>query len=135
MIPAGKYIASPKGVPEMGHTKNKNTPFIRVTFSVLEGDFKGETVEWTGWLTDKAKPYAEKSLNALGWDGKWDPPVSLSADHQAEIVVEHEEYPQGSGKIYARVRWVNELPLDRYAVKQHKQYGLPPEGEDDDIPF
>lgn len=125
MIPPGSYNAIASGI-ETGHSKTKNTPYVRVKYRILDGPCQSEVVEWTGWKTDKGKPYAERALRTAGWHGDWN---DIVLPNPVQVVVEHEEYPPGSGKKYARVRWVNDVPPGFSAPPEPEEFG------NDDIPF
>lgn len=121
MTEPGTYIAIATGDVEKGRTKNKATPFVRAKFRILEGRCKGDVIPWTGWMTERARPYTEKALRTAGWGGDWD---NMTLDTQVEIVTEIEDY---NGRKYPRVRYVNELPPELFSAGIKEPI--------DDIPF
>ena len=105
-IAAGKYRAVPVRA-QLGHTQ-KMDPQVAIEFRFL--DFEGdERIAWYGFFTDATTERTIQSLRHCGWQG--DDLADLSSiemePQEVELVIEHEEYPKGSGKLHARIRWVN----------------------------
>lgn len=104
MIEAGEYTAKADGF-EFGRIPNTGTEFVRVHFVIAKTN---QRIAWDGWLTDAAIDRTLESLSHCGWDGR-----SLSdprgiGTKECEIVIDHER-DELSGKIFARVQWVNQL--------------------------
>lgn len=66
-----------------------------------------ERISWYGYFTDKTFDSTIRALRTMGWTGFDLSDLQGLDANEVEIVVEHEEYPAGSGKLYPRVRWVN----------------------------
>ncbi|NMG22528.1 hypothetical protein [Brasilonema bromeliae] len=120
----GKYRAKAVDVM-LGESGVKGTPYVGVEFKVVEqGESLGETVKWSGWLSEKAGPSGKtvaertiESLRACGWTGD-DLGCFATGLHgldanEVEIVVEMKPYdgPNDShkGKSFPEVKWVNSL--------------------------
>lgn len=88
---------------EFGTVNDKEQ--IVVTFSILEGPDKGETIAWFGFFTDAAYERTMDALRYCGWKG-----VDLmdmgDLEQKVYIVVEHETY---ENKTRPRVKWVNKF--------------------------
>lgn len=136
MVTAGKYRA--KAVHGLvAQAGERLTPVAKVTFKILDGQFIGETVEWDGWLSDKARPRTFDALVLCGWDGDtsrddWDQLYGLSTN---EVIIDckAETYTLRSGeeRTTVKVAWVNPL---RAAPKQAdrgflKSFGAQVRGE------
>lgn len=64
-LPAGEYICHVIGGElETGHTRG--TPGYKLTFAVIDGEFKGRRVWHDIWLTEAALPLAKRDLGKLG---------------------------------------------------------------------
>ena len=86
----------------IGVSKEKNTPYVAVNL-----DINGETIQWQGWLSDKAIENTKISLDIMGWNGDWHSLAKgegfdLRKEFQVTVV---EEYYQD--KTYKKVRWIN----------------------------
>ena len=114
MIPEGNYLARGISMSD-GKSKDKGTLGITVVFNVTQdGPQKGQMLEWTGWLTDKAKARTAESLVLCGFDGT-DP--KTIGTREVLLVVEHEDVPPDPNnppapgtppRKRARVSWVND---------------------------
>lgn len=105
-IKAGNYVVRGMSL-DMVESPSKKTPGVAVTLRVIEGDSIGETIEWTGWLTDASRTRTGEALAALGYDGEDPETVSL---RDAVAVVEEEEWEGRDGvtRSTPRVRWIND---------------------------
>lgn len=68
---------------------------------------EGETIQWRGYLTEKAKEYAIKNAVTLGFSGKdWSEfnIAKVDASREYEILVVEEVY---EGKTRNKVRFIN----------------------------
>lgn len=123
MIPEGLYMARGLSMSE-GKSKDKGSLGITVVFSITqEGPQKGQMIEWTGWLSDKAKSRTAESLVLCGFDGQ-DPETIKK--NEVSITVQHEDLPVDPNNPTAPLRkrarcpWVNDpnrvgigmVPLD-----------------------
>lgn len=110
MVPVGTYKAVAKSV-KCDESREKRTPYVRIMFEIQEGTEAGQSVEWTGWLTEKTQERTmETIILTCGWKGNdlsaLNDGVMNGIDGDVFIVVEHEDNPD-NGKTYAKVRWVN----------------------------
>lgn len=88
---------------DLGETPNTHTPFVGVTFEVRFDDGQTDTVNWSGWLTDKAYARTIEALRAMGWEGDDLADLSGIDKNEVEIVTEWD----GDDGQYVRVKWVN----------------------------
>lgn len=147
MIQEGIYTARAASF-EFGKTPEKGTGFVRVLFRISGPTHQGQTVEFTGWLTDRAIDRTLESLVAAGFE-IGTPLRELRGIGRVDcsIVVEHESV---GARTYSRVRWVNtprklalkpelRLPEDELQMLDSKfdeaLTRVATKVEDDDIPF
>lgn len=64
-IPPGEYITHIVG-GELEASRTKRTPGYKLTFQVIEGDFKGRRLWLDCWLTPAALPQTKRDLAKLG---------------------------------------------------------------------
>lgn len=110
----------------------------------------GDTIPARIYLTDAAMGIARKSLKAIGFDIDAKPLEDIDGEpyilngNKAELDIEEQEHPPGSGKYSMRVKWVNPLPTakDTNAMKRMteklraaKKRDLYAEAKEEDIPF
>lgn len=111
MIPQGTYKA--KAIGGMyGTSKQKGTPFVRVSFAVTEGDYAGHSVGWDGYFTPNTEARTLDSLRYCGCNFPNDDLSNLAGieKNEVSIVIEHERWNDektGEEKARARVAWVN----------------------------
>jgi hypothetical protein len=99
MIEPGRYRARAiEGA--LGKAKT-GTEQIEVRFQLLD---RPESLIWRGFFTDATEEWTMKALEIAGW--QWTPCTFPPDAPEVSLVVEHEE--GRDGKMYARVRWVNE---------------------------
>jgi hypothetical protein len=111
MIPEGMYRARGLSLSE-GESKLKKSPGVTVVFSITQdGPHKGQTIDWNGWWSDKAKDRTAESLTLCGYDGV--NPASIGAN-EVLLIVEHEDVPPDPNNPTAptrkrpKVAWVND---------------------------
>ncbi len=116
MVPSGRFTArATDGV--WGESKNKGTPFVRVSFKIVGGPADGQFVTWDGYFTEATQERTLESLRHCGCAFPGDDVTNLEGiDNQdVSITVEHEKYTPESGdkagieQTRARVAWVNSL--------------------------
>lgn len=89
------------------------TKQIAVNFEVTTPDATEKSFTWYGFFSDAAWERTYESLQHMGWEGE--DPLELQNHgggldkNEVELVIEDEEYPAGSGKFSAKVRWVNKI--------------------------
>ncbi|HEY2735947.1 MAG TPA: hypothetical protein VGI70_18245 [Polyangiales bacterium] len=85
------------------------TPHVSILFRLVEGPDEGQTIQWNGYLSDKALERSLESLRHCGWDSDNLSELASVTKNEVRLVVEHEVSQQGEsvGKVFARVRWVN----------------------------
>lgn len=111
LIPEGDYKA--RAVRSYCATSNtKGTPYLNLTFRLLEGDLAGTEVDAQLYVTPKTEAGFVKDLRTLGYRGH--NPDELDQLDEVAIVdflpndvsikVQHEEF---NGQPRVRVRWIN----------------------------
>lgn len=82
---------------------------IALGFRLADGDVdQGRIITAWKYFTDGALAYTLEGLRACGWRGD-DPSEITMADlgNEVELVIQHEEYPAGSGAWKAKVAFIN----------------------------
>lgn len=93
----------------LGASKN-GTVFIRVPVTIAtEGEQKGKTIDWYGYLSERASERTIEILEScFGTDWDWS---SINwTNTPVEIVVEADEY---NGKTSYKAKWLNNPSADR----------------------
>ncbi len=148
-FPAGKYAA--RAVPDsgrLGKSNQKGTDYVSVECEILQPEgFGGQTITWTGWLTEKAGDRTIDTLRLMGWDGDSFENLTGFGSAQFELAIEGEEY---NGNTDSKIKFVNPLPtamdadyVKSLAMKFHDKIkntkptksGPPAAAKGDDIPF
>lgn len=105
MIAEGKYKARPTAWG-LSESKNGSEQFA-IGFEILDGPEAGSTITWYGsFANDMAVDISIKSIKACGWTGSDLSNVDLPGT-EVELVIVHDEYPKGSGKMSAKVKFIN----------------------------
>lgn len=104
LLPASTYTAQAVD-GYLSHTKDGKEQ-IMVKFAIVGGQHDGQTVNWTGFFTDKTFDRTIQSLRYCGWRGDDISDLTGIDGQEVEIVVEHNTY---DGKTFARVAWVNQI--------------------------
>jgi hypothetical protein len=118
MIPSGTYKA--KAIDGVyGESKQKGTPFVRVSFKVTDGEHAGSIVGWDGYFTPNTQQRTIDSLRYCGCVFPKDSITDLTGldANEVSVVVEHEDYTYptdhedaakaGTTTTRARIAWVN----------------------------
>ena len=91
---------------QFGHSKEKQTPQVCVTFEILRGPDAGQRISWMGYFTDKSTKRTLEALRICGFEGDdLDKFADQHPTNEVQIVIEHETY---DGKARAKVAWVND---------------------------
>lgn len=109
-------------------------PAPTILFEV-QSDGQANRVFWQGSLKDgQAREICLKALAVCGFrhircfSNFADGPASglLDMDREVQVTVEHENAQDGSGKRYARVRWINEASGGKFkdALTSHESFVL-----------
>lgn len=137
LTPEGTYKAVVDGIT-IGET-SKGTPQIvfAVNVHVSTSDVRRRTI--TMYMSDKALPYTEKTLNELGFNGDFDnPKIKPEAYHEGiEVYCKHEAYVSQSGENKMGERWnfstpraivkpASEAAKATLAQRWRAQYGVQP---------
>jgi hypothetical protein len=111
-----KRMAFAEGIYDVTITKAGMAESEKGTVG-LQVELKHETcgtIFHTIWLTPKTKERAAKTLAEFGVTADvlasadfWDDPGAALVGQAASITCENEEYPEGSGKVKLRARWLN----------------------------
>jgi hypothetical protein len=80
---------------------------VAVAFNILTPDAQENRLTWYGYFSDGAVDRTLESLRICGWQGDDLTDLTGLDANEVELVVEDEEYPEGSGKWRAKVQWVN----------------------------
>lgn len=102
----GTYKARAVAPAVVAKSSQKETPGITVSLRLEDGPNKGAIIEWTGWLSDGAKPRTIESLVLMGFDGD-----DLASVQKNEVIaVLDNETREYEGKTYTetRVKWIND---------------------------
>lgn len=92
----------------LGESKN-GTRFIRVPVTINDGDQKGKTIDWYGYLSEKTQERTIEILETcFGINWNWEN-INF-AGQEVEVVVEQDEY---NGKTSFRAKWLNNPNSDR----------------------
>lgn len=88
------------------------TPGIRLVLEVTEtGEYEGQLVTWTGWLSDKAFDFTVKALNeAFSFSGNFAEIAEmpdLFAEQPCSFETEMEPSENDASKVYCKVKWLN----------------------------
>lgn len=104
MIAEGKYKARPIAWG-LSESKNGHEQFA-IGFEIIDGQ-PGDTITWYGGFSnDQATDITIKGIKACGWTGSDLSNVDLPGT-EVQLVIIHEEYPAGSGKVNPRVKFIN----------------------------
>lgn len=105
IVTPGNYKARAVGPVSFEKSSQQETPAALVQLRLEDGPHKGSTLEWKGWLTDKAKARTVESLVLMGFDG--DDPASVQKN-EVIAVCDNEPYDytndQGERKTGTRAR-------------------------------
>lgn len=82
------------------------TPGVAIEFAMTDPELAGQTMDWTGWLSDAAYARTVESLRYCGWRGDNLEELTGLDANEVELVVGDEEY---EGKKYKRVKFVNRI--------------------------
>lgn len=95
---------------------SKGTLQMELTFTVLEGEFKNQTIRhWVYFATPKNSEISLELLRTCGWDGQYDGKWTGLGTKVVEIVCEFETYKE---KTSLRVKYVNDPDNPRGGSKQ-----------------
>lgn len=102
-IGEGKHRAKAKAwaLGETGTGKEQ----IGICFDFL--DLPGEEMTWYGFFTDGTLERTIKSMRTCGWQGSDLTELDTLGTNEVTLVVEEEEYPEGSGEFTLKVQWIN----------------------------
>lgn len=102
-------------------TTSTGKDYVSADFDIEDDDGEVQTVEWRGWLTEKAAKRTLESLRLMGWTGD-DVFGDLKADgalgNKVNIDVRHEEY---QGKTTARVSFINAPDADPAETEKKRE--------------
>ena len=118
LIPEGRDRASLHDFAT-GATASKGTPYLRLGLKIVDGEHKDRIVDAMLYLTDKTLPRVATDLLAIGYESEEDPLVAfgnarsvaevIAVPRDVQIVIAHEEFPTGSGRVQVRVKYINAL--------------------------
>jgi hypothetical protein len=116
MIPEGKYKAKARSA-QLGEAST-GAEQIGIEFEIIDGEQKGSRYSYYGTFGEAAVEITLKAMRAAGWQG--DDVTDLASLNRpdtpdCQIVIAHEEYPKGSGKMHTKIKWVN--PFGGLAMK------------------
>ncbi len=87
---------------------------LAVTFEYQDEQGRRRLVTSFHFFTDAALPWTVEALRAMGWDpeqNNWDvlslDDTDLLKGREVVLILEEEEYPEGSGQFHTKVRFVN----------------------------
>lgn len=121
-VSVGRHVAVAREFDFGQGETGKQTPYVRVSFEVVEGDSTGEFISWYGYLSDATADRTLESLRICGWDGdELDEELPGMGKFKVSLVVDADEY---EGKIRNRVRWVNRLSTNTGPKPEKNRLGL-----------
>lgn len=125
MVSPGKYNAKATAIRFVKPKDNIGIE-VKFQFSTQEGL---ASMNWVGWITEKAMPNTLRTLvNVLEYNGdeetvsvpENDPRFGLlknqdciNRNKEVQLAIDHE--PNQEGKMFARIKWVNELGGGQFA--------------------
>jgi len=87
---------------------------LAVTYEYHDEEGQRRLVTSYHFFTDAALPWTVEALRAMGWDperNNWDvlslDDTDILKGREVVLVLEEEEYPEGSGQFHTKVRFVN----------------------------
>ena len=96
----------------LGHTSD-GKPQVAICFSLLDDDYKGETITWFGSFSKNLgngtkTPFQRtvETMRTCGWEGDDFSNLTGLDANEVSLVIEHEEY---QGRTQVKVKWVNAL--------------------------
>ena len=117
-IKAGKYNATIAGYAI--RATNKGDPMVSICFAAKDAEGAVHNVYWNGTFGPNAKDFTIEALlicglkgNDLAILGKGPAGGGLDMLKELQVSIEYEENPQ-DGKMYPRVRWINEAGGARF---------------------
>jgi len=109
MLAKGRYRARPTAWT-LGYTgSGKEQAAVELTFS--DPNLEVPSMTWYGYFGENSLDITMRALRTMGFQGS-DLSALLEAhglnpDAEIEAVVDHDDYPKGSGQWHAKVKFVN----------------------------
>jgi hypothetical protein len=110
LIPKGNYSFKGYGVPELGSSPEKNTPFVHVAVQIVGGEYEGRIVARDLFFTEKTTQRTMDALKALGctFPGNAIDDFTGYGSTTTTGTVEHETYTKdGVEKTVAKIGFIN----------------------------
>jgi hypothetical protein len=112
LIPQGNYSFKGFGMPELGSSPEKNTPFVHVAVQIVGGAYDGRVVSRDLFFTEKTTQRTMEGLKALGctFPGNNIDDFTGYGSTTTTGTVEHETYtPKDGGepKTVAKIGFIN----------------------------
>lgn len=110
IVAAGNYTGKGYGVPELGESTEKKTPYVRVAIQIQGGEFDGRIVNRDLYFSEKATPRTMESLRTLGctFPGNAIDDFTGYGSTTVNFTVEHESYEKdGETKTVAKIGFIN----------------------------
>lgn len=129
-IPLGDYIAHITR-KEVTTSRVKQTPSVKLTFTIIEGDFANRCVWYDIWLTRNWMTYAKRDLAKIGINSleEIDPPLSDLFRCSVRVVVHRDDDGNETNQV---------KKFDVVEVEEPEPEPFAPGGESaelDDTPF
>lgn len=110
IVSKGNYTGKGFGVPELGESTEKHTPYVRVAIQIQGGEFDGRIVNRDLYFSEKATPRTMESLRTLGctFPGNAIDDFTGYGSTTVNFTVEHESYEKdGETKTVAKIGFIN----------------------------
>jgi hypothetical protein len=110
LISKGNYTGKGFGVPELGESTEKKTPFVRVAIQIQGGEFDGRIVNRDLYFSEKTTARTMEVLRNLGctFPGNDITDFTGYGSTAVNFTVEHESYEKdGETKTVAKIGFIN----------------------------
>lgn len=110
IVAKGNYAGKGFGVPELGESTEKKTPYVRVAVQIQGGEFDGRIVNRDLYFSEKATPRTMESLRILGctFPGNAIDDFTGYGSTTVNFTVDHETYEKdGETKTIAKIGFIN----------------------------
>lgn len=109
-VPPGAYVAHL--IDKTATTARKGTPSVKLTFGILEGEFKGRKLWYDIWLTDKNKANATRDFAKLGIQNREQIDLPLPRDKRIRCKLDVKLRRNDAGDFFNDVRSFTVVGVD-----------------------
>lgn len=111
IVSQGNYVGRGFGQPELGESKEKHTPYVRVALKIQGGEFDGRIVNRDFYFTEKTTQRTMEALKTCGCTFPNDDITDFTGFGSTDVnfTVEHESYDKdGETKTVAKIGFINQ---------------------------